>query len=208
MGKKSNGLYLALQHIEKGHWIKPTWELCQQLFWSAMLPVVLTLTTLAFGLKFYLWLRLRFFSSARELHHEALCVYQLQKNNTKKKQSTVHHLLQRAIQRDPTYQPAYLSLAACYLYPPFSNKRDADRALEVLTRCRSHTRGSEEIIRALMLDCQAIQSGQEQMILDILRQDEYLNRAFAMNRQGKSSTLNSANSLSSTHGIDERKKDK
>lgn len=207
MGRKSKGLYLALQHIYEGNWIKPTLELCQQLFRSAVLPVFLTMTTLAFVLQFYLWLRLRWFSTAQELHHEALCVYQQQQ--TKKSIRKVHNLLQRAIQRDPTYQPAYLSLAASYLYPPdySSKQRDPERALQVLSQCRRNTEGGEEIIRALILDCQAIQSGQEQMVLDTLRQDEYLNRAFAKKRCSKSSAQKCSTSFKKQEP-DESKKDK
>ncbi len=185
MGKRSNGLYLALRHIYEGKWRRPAFELGHQLFWSALLPVLLVTTTLCFVLRFYLWIRLRWFASARELHHEALCAYQQQ--STKKSTRKVHNLLHRAIQRDPTYQPAYLSLAASYLYPVNypSTQRDPDQALQVLEQCRRNTKGGDDIIRALELDCQVVESGQDHMILDALRQSAYLNRAFAKQQDEK-----------------------
>ena len=51
----------------------------------------------------------------------------------------------------------------------------------MLEQCRSNTKGGEDIIRALIMDCEAIQSGQDHMILDALRQDAYLSRTFAKN---------------------------
>lgn len=207
MGKKSKGLYLALRHIYGGKWIEPALELCRQVFWSAVLPVILTMTTLLCVLQLYLWVRLRWFSSARELHHEALCAYQQQ---TRKSIRKVRNLLRRAIRRDPTYQPAYLSLAASYLYPPDypATQRNPEEALKVLDQCRLNTKGAGDITRALILDCQAIQSGQEHMILDALRQNDYLNRAFAKNPKLKTTSLECDDDTTHTNESKECKKDK
>ena len=135
---------------------------------------------------------------AAQLHSEALqalrwapaAVVSFHHNNssgksTNKYERQTEQLLRQALQQDPEYVPARLSLAALYLY----RQRNVTQAQQVLmwqpsnsirNNSTSASAKLDPLIQGLLLDAQALQAGQDQMVQAELREAEFLHPAFAV----------------------------
>jgi len=110
--------------------------------------------------------------SAKEYHRQALETLvmidaQRDAQKYKKDLSKVERLLWRAIQRDPQWKPAFLSLAALYIY----KLELPQAALKVLSH---ETCQKDAEFDSLRMDAQAMVSGNGSMVQGLLGQDEYL----------------------------------
>ena len=130
---------------------------------------------------------------AAQLHHEALQALRWAPASFKSTSSKSHNkyerqaeqLLRQALQQDPEYVPARLSLAALYLY----RQRNVTQAQQVLmwqpsnsirNNSTSASAKLDPLIQGLLLDAQALQAGQDQMVQAELREAEFLHPAFAV----------------------------
>jgi hypothetical protein len=208
---KGKGIFTTIRNLLLKEWKNnDAAELAVVMYHGVLKPVGLSILTLFILLSIYQRVRRRYIWTARDLHEEALRIYQ-RSNNPKK--STTANVLEEAIARDPTYRPAYLSLAALYLYPrddsKYQKQRRPDLALQVLERCKEYC-GMDGSIRALELDAIVIQQGEEHMIQDVLMQAEYLSRAFvkAANKTNKISTAQKKQSMQPPESAEESKKER
>lgn len=139
----------------------PFLEFFSDLYRSMLLPL-LQLFVAGF-LAFYLLsgvYRLVVPISARELHNQALQA--LACGRTKQ----AERLLRKAVRRNDSWRPAFLSLAALYIY----RLRSASKAKEVL----AHRTCQHADFDLLRMDAEALATGNTSMLLDVVGQEEYL----------------------------------
>ena len=164
----SNKLFNTLRHLlQTGEW-KDALQQLAWAFWETVgRPVGLTMLLLYLWLQIYFQIKRTFWDTARDLHYQALQCVQCTK---RKDQKQVETLLKKAVQKDPSYLPAQLSLAAWYLY----RLNQTQAAMDLLSNMDS----SQGPVQALLLDAQAIQQGQGHMVQTAMQCDEYLSRSF------------------------------
>ena len=117
--------------------------------------------------------------TAAQLHKEALQALRsapelvlVSSSSHNKYERQAEQLLLQALQRDPSYEPARLSLAALYLY----RQRNPRSAQQVLLNAQPK---NDPLVQGILLDAQALLAGQDQMIQTELRAAEFLHVAFA-----------------------------
>jgi tetratricopeptide (TPR) repeat protein len=176
--------------------------LATDLFWNIFLPLIVTVllsgVTLKIGLVVYSFI---YPPTASELHKEALKLLETTRrpddikngssnaSNSRKARAMMQAIqqseqqaeaiLRRAMKRDPTYEPAVLSLAALYAY----RQRKPQEALRVLEPFQSKnnkmtTTGSCTLhlaaLDAVRQDAQAMVQGHDNMVQTELAEAEYL----------------------------------
>uniref|UniRef100_A0A8J9SV36 Tetratricopeptide repeat protein n=1 Tax=Phaeodactylum tricornutum TaxID=2850 RepID=A0A8J9SV36_PHATR len=143
------------------------------------LLVTLTLTGAGFGCARWVYRTVVYPPSASELHAEGLrCL------TGRSRLARAEALWRTARQRDPTYTPVVLSLAAYFLY----RRNDPVEALRVLDEYSSSSgcSGTGRIsigidtdpdVATIRLDALAMQSGQTAMVQSLLAEHRYLSVA-------------------------------
>jgi tetratricopeptide (TPR) repeat protein len=118
--------------------------------------------------------KLIFPPNAKELHRSALGVLHHNKRRKRDEEALYKEaeaLLRRAIDKDESYFPAYLSLASLYIY----RMQQADKAMEVLNIAKDV--GPITKVQPLLMDAKALKQGDLQMVKAggaIFQEQEYL----------------------------------
>lgn len=190
-GRPVKGLPYAVQNIsfQLRQTVQELWETLQASVYTVIVPgiaVLVLVTVMVFGV----WRikRKLYPLTAAELHRRALLRLMKQEQQQQQKQQRaedsskkknqyqqVLQLLTKAIEQDPTYLPARLSLAALYIY----RLSDGLAAAQILHQNEiadghEHSVAEEEQVQGLLLDAQAIISGQGHMVQAALQEDRYL----------------------------------
>jgi hypothetical protein len=195
----------------------------QQICWDAVVPCLTALACATLvGLVAHRIHRILYPPGPGELHKEAVLL--LLQSSSSQKQSSQRRaraclqqavdVLLTAIQQDPSYAPAIVSLAALYIYK-LHNGRAAIQLLETtLLRAAADGNNNNTVTtdaamhvtdaQSLLLDAQALLAGQGHMIQTEIRQDEFLSLSYAIS---SSSSAQAAAAASASSNRPEEGKD-
>jgi hypothetical protein len=190
-GRPVKGLPYAMQNIsvQLAVTVEELLATLRASVWTVIVPgmIILLAITIAVTVAWRIQ-KMLYPPTAAELHRQALLLLQKQEQEqipvtTKKRQDEeqqqqVVDLLNKALQQDPNYLPARLSLIAVYLYR-LNDGHKAVRELKELSEEEHHngdTTMAETKVqtRGLLLDAQAVIAGQGHMVQGILQEDRYL----------------------------------
>jgi hypothetical protein len=147
--------------------------------WTVLVPSGVTVLMLITVIMTVAWRTQKMMCppTAAELHRQALLLLleqeQVQQPDSSKKQQyqQVLQLLTKALEQDPTYLPARLSLIAMYLYR-LSDGHAAVRELHELLD--EHGIVATLQTQGLLFDAQAMISGQGHIVQGALQEEQYL----------------------------------
>jgi len=182
------GLAHAIKELAEQvpEWLEQLPAVLEELLYAVVLPVGAGLLVAAcIGILLTRLKRIVFPPNAAELHKEALQAllmtqYSPSVKSTKAEQQA-EQLLWKALQKDPSYEPAVLSLAALYVYRQRNGKK-ATQLLRNMMDIANNTpnkKDADPLITGLLLDAQAVEAGQYQMVQAELREAEFLQLSFA-----------------------------
>jgi len=206
MTRSHSGLAFALREIfrELPEQLEYLPAALQEIFWNTVAPIAVIFVVL--GITALIAKRIKrilYPPSSLELHKEALLALQTYRSVKQRKaaQKQAETLLRQAINQDPSYLPAILSLAAMYIY----RQQNANAAIQLLLMHETNTSNvdNNDDVKSLLLDAQAMQAGQGNMIQTELRDYEFLSLSYycAANK-----TLNTSSSSAVMYDADDSKK--
>ena len=181
--RSSSGLATALNdivkvvndYVDSGAWKNDL----QWFLWNVVLPVLVTL--LVFAGTIYLLQKLyRYFVpyTAEELHKNAIQTLMPLKHsdpdNSKRQiartEREAETMLEQALERDRSYTPAWISLAALHVY----RQEQPGKALDLLRTRKQQVGKLDPELKQIQEDAKAMQEGHKAMIQKDIAETEYL----------------------------------
>jgi hypothetical protein len=177
----TKGLPYAMQNIsvQLSIAVEEWLETLRASVWTVIVPGVIILVIITVMVTVAWRIKKRMYPpTAAELHRQALLLLQKQeqqsvtcKQDQQQQNQQVLDLLTKALQQDPTWLPARLSLIAFYLY----RLSDGHSSMKALKELRDeHGDMAQVQTRGLTLDAQAMVAGQGHMVQGALQEDRYL----------------------------------
>jgi hypothetical protein len=185
-GRPVKGLPYAVQNIsvQLSVAVENVIAYLQASIWTLLVPALIVLVMITMIMT-VVWRIQKIMCppTAAELHRQALLLLMKQEQQTQQQSDSskrepyqqVLQLLTKALQQDPTYLPARLSLIALHVYRLF----DGHAAVRELQKLLDEQHGTMDIAttaqtQGLLLDAQAMISGQGHMVQVALQEDRYL----------------------------------
>lgn len=160
----------------------------RDVFWDAIAPTLMVLAGVALvGLTAHRIKGMLYPPGPAELHKKAMLILQISFNRRACKKAS--DILWKAVQQDPSYAPAVLSLAALYIYKLQDGKAAVNLLDATVLRDEATTLDAAPCktdARCLMLDAQALLAGQGHMLQSDVRQYEFLSLSYVVNSSSNS----------------------